>query len=231
MRVLIVEDSTEIIDSVAQTIDLRWPEASLISTTMGETGVEMARSEQPDVIILDLGLPDIDGFQVLQKIRAFSDVPVIILTVRDEEIQKIKGLELGADDYIIKPFSPGEFLARVRAVLRRKQIPQERSYTDEKTFITGRLRIDFVSQEVSIGDKLLKLSPTQYEILYELVANQNKVVSKQKLLEKIWGSEQTTSAEYLDVCVKSLKETLEREEPGHPILIVEEGGIGYKLVG
>ena len=130
MRVLIVEDSTEIIDSVAQTIDLRWPEASLISTTMGETGIEMARSEQPDVIILDLGLPDVDGFQVLQKIRAFSDVPVIILTVRDEEIQKIKGLELGADDYIVKPFSPGEFLARVKAVLRRKQIPQERSYTD-----------------------------------------------------------------------------------------------------
>jgi two-component system response regulator VicR len=230
MKILIIEDSLEIIDAVAQTIDLRWPEASLISTTMGETGVEMARNEQPDVIILDLGLPDVDGFQTLQRIRTFSDVPVIILTVRDEEIQKIKGLELGADDYIVKPFSPGEFLARIRTVIRRKQIPPEKSYKDERTFITGTLRVDFVSHEVSVDDKLLKLSPTQYEILYELVLNLNKVVSKQKLLEKIQGSDKTASVEYLEVCVKSLKEILEME-PGHPIIIVDEGETGYKLVG
>ena len=229
MKILIIEDSLDIIDAVAQIIELRWPEASFISTTLGETGVEMARKEQPDVIILDLGLPDVDGFQVLRKIRSFCDVPVIILTVRQEEIDKIRGLELGANDYIVKPFSPGEFLARVRAVLRHRQIPQERDYIDEKTFIRGSLRIDFVSQEVSIGDKMLKLSPTQYEILYELVANKNKVVSKQQLLEKIGGPEQRTSTEYLDVCVKRLNETLERE-PGHRTLIVEENGEGYKLV-
>jgi len=229
MRILIIEDSLDIIDAVAQIIELRWPEASLISTTLGETGVEMARKEQPDVIILDLGLPDVDGFQVLRKIRSFSGVPVIILTVRQEEIDKIRGLELGADDYIVKPFLPGEFLARVRAVLRRRQIPQEREYTDEKTFIRGSLRVDFVSREVSIGDKLLKLSPTQYEMLHELVANENKVVSKQKLFKKIQAPKQRTNIEYLDVCVKGLKEMLERE-PGHPILIVEENEKGYKLV-
>lgn len=229
MRILIIEDSLDIIDAVAQIIELRWPEASLISTTLGETGVEMARKEQPDVIILDLGLPDVDGFQVLHKIRSFSGVPVIILTVRQEEIDKIRGLELGADDYIVKPFLPGEFLARVRAVLRRRQIPQERVYTDEKTFIRGSLRVDFVSREVSIGDKLQKLSPVQYEILHELVANENKVVSKQKLFNKIRAPKQRTSIEYLDVCVKGLKEMLKRE-PGHPILIVEENEKGYKLV-
>lgn len=229
MRILIIEDSLDIIDAVAQIIELRWPEASLISTTLGETGVEMARKEQPDVIILDLGLPDVDGFQVLHKIRAFSGVPVIILTVRQEEIDKIRGLELGADDYIVKPFLPGEFLARVRAVLRRRQIPQERVYTDEKTFIRGSLRVDFVSREVSIGDKLQKLSPVQYEILHELVANENKVVSKQKLFKKIRAPKQRTRIEYLDVCVKGLKEMLEREH-GHPILIVEENEKGYKLV-
>jgi len=174
-------------------------------------------------------LPDMDGFQVLHKVRSFSDVPVIILSVREEEIDKIRGLELGADDYIVKPFLPGEFLARVRAVLRRKQIPQERDYTDEKTFIRGRLRVDFVSQEFSIGDKLLKLSPTQFKIIHKLVANENKVVSKQKLLEKIGGSEQRTSTEYLDACVKRLKETFERE-PSHRISIVEEDEKGYKLV-
>lgn len=229
MRILIIEDSLDIIDAVAQIIELRWPEASLISTTLGETGVEMARKEQPDVIILDLGLPDVDGFQVLHKIRSFSGVPVIILTVRQEEIDKIRGLELGADDYIVKPFLPGEFLARVRAVLRRRQIPQERVYTDEKTFIRGSLRVDFVSREVSIGDKLQKLSPVQYEILHELVANENKVVSKQKLFKKIRAPKQKTRIEYLDVCVKGLKEMLERE-PGHPILIVEENEKDYKLV-
>lgn len=229
MRILIIEDSLDIIDAVAQIIELRWPEASLISTTLGETGVEMARKEQPDVIILDLGLPDVDGFQVLRKIRSFSDVPVIILSVRQEEIDKIRGLELGADDYIVKPFLPGEFLARVRAVLRRRQIPQERVYTDEKTFIRGSLRVDFVSREVSIGDKLQKLSPAQYEILHELVANENKVVSKQKLFNKIQAPKQRTNIEYLDVCVKGLKEMLKRE-PGHPILIVEENKKGYKLV-
>ncbi len=235
MRILVIEDSLDIIDAIAQIIELRWPEASFISTTLGETGVEMARKEQPDVIILDLGLPDVDGFQVLREIRAFSGVPVVILTVRQEEIDKIRGLELGADDYIVKPFLPGEFLARVRAVLRRRAIPQEgeyipeRAYTDEKTFIRGSLRIDFVSREVSIGHKLLKLSPTQYEILHELVTNENKVVSKQKLFKKIRGPKQRTNIEYLDACVAGLKEMLERE-PGHPVLIVEEDEKGYKLV-
>ncbi len=228
MKILIIEDSLDIIDAVAQIIELRWPEASFISTTLGETGVEMARREQPDVIVLDLGLPDIDGFQVLHKIRSFSNVPVLILTVREEEIDKIRGLELGADDYMVKPFLPGEFLARVRAVHRRREIPQVKDYTDEKTFIRGSLRVDFVSREVSIGDKLLKLSPTQYEILHELVANENKVVSKQKLFKKIQGPKQRTNIEYLDVCVEKLKEMLERE-PGHRISIVKENEKGYKL--
>jgi two-component system KDP operon response regulator KdpE len=228
MKILIIEDSLDIIDAVAQIIELRWPEASFISTTLGETGVEMARREQPDVIVLDLGLPDIDGFQVLHKIRSFSNVPVLILTVREEEIDKIRGLELGADDYMVKPFLPGEFLARVRAVHRRREIPKVKDYTDEKTFIRGSLRVDFVSREVSIGDKLLKLSPTQYEILHELVVNENKVVSKQKLFKKIRGPKQTTNIEYLDVCVEVLKEMLERE-PGHRISIVKENEKGYKL--
>jgi two-component system KDP operon response regulator KdpE len=228
MKILIIEDSLDIIDAVAQIIELRWPEASFISTTLGETGVEMARREQPDVIVLDLGLPDIDGFQVLHKIRSFSNVPVLILTVREEEIDKIRGLELGADDYMVKPFLPGEFLARVRAVHRRREIPKVKDYTDEKTFIRGSLRVDFVSREVSVGDKLLKLSPTQYEILHELVVNENKVVSKQKLFKKIRGPKQTTNIEYLDVCVEGLKEMLERE-PGHRISIVKENEKGYKL--
>ncbi len=225
MKILIVEDSLEIIDAVAQTIELRWPEASFISTTMGETGVEMARTEQPDIIILDLGLPDVTGFQVLREIRSFSNVPVVILTVRGEEIDKIKGLEMGADDYVMKPFSPGELLARLRAVHRRRERATQTYYSNGKTYIRDKLRVDFTSHEVSVGDKRLKLAPSVYEILYELIANETKVVSRQQLLEKTGE----TSIEYIDYCVKKLKETLEAEL-GHPVLIVEEDGKSYKFV-
>lgn len=230
MKILVVEDSLEIIDAVSHTVQLRWPEASFISTTMGETGVEMARREQPDVVILDLGLPDITGFQVLHEIRSFSDVPLILLTVRGDEIDKIKGLEMGADDYIVKPFSPGELLARIGTVLRRRQISRQRFYSDDKTFIRGNLRVDFVSREVSIGDKPLKLSPSQYEILHQLIVNENKMVSRQELLEKLEDPAQKTNIEYFNYCIQKLKETLE-SELGRLVLIVEDDGNSYKFVG
>lgn len=230
MKILVVEDSLEIIDAVSNTIELRWPEAGFISTTMGETGIEMARREQPDVVILDLGLPDITGFQVLHEIRSFSDVPLILLSVRGDEIDKIKGLEMGADDYIVKPFSPGELLARIGTVLRRRQIAQPRFYSDDKTFIRGKLRIDFTSREVSIGDKPLKLSPSQYEILHQLIANENKMVSRQELLEKLEDPAQKTDVEYFNYCIQKLKETLELEL-GRLVLIVEDDGDSYKFIG
>lgn len=230
MKILVVEDSLEIIDAISHTIELRWPEASFISTTMGETGIEMARKEQPDVVILDLGLPDITGFQVLHEIRSFSDVPLILLSVRGDEIDKIKGLEMGADDYIVKPFSPGELLARIGTVLRRRQISQPRFYSDEKTFIRGKLRVDFVSQEVSIGDRPLKLSPSQYEILHQLIVNENKMVSRQELLENLEDPAQKTNVEYFNYCVKKLKETLELEL-GRLVLIIEDDGNSFKFIG
>lgn len=230
MKILIVEDSLEIIDAVSHTIELRWPEASFISTTMGETGIEMTRTEQPDVVILDLGLPDITGFQVLHEIRSFSDVPLILLTVRGDEIDKIKGLEMGADDYIVKPFSPGELLARIGTVVRRRQISRQRFYSDDKTFIRGKLRVDFVSREVSIGDTPLKLSPSQYEILHQLITRENKSISRQELLEKLEDPAQKTNLEYFNYCIQKLKETLE-SELGHLVLIVEDDGNSYKFVG
>lgn len=229
MKILIVEDSLEIIDAVSHTIALRWPEASFISTTMGETGIEMTRREQPDVVILDLGLPDVTGFQVLHEIRSFSDVPLILLTVRGDEIDKIKGLEMGADDYVVKPFSPGELLARIGTLLRRRQISRQRFYSDDKTFIRGNLRVDFHSQEVSIGDTPLKLSPSQYEILHQLIISENSTVSRQELLEKLEDSEQKTNLEYLDYSINKLKETLETEL-GRLVLVVEDDGNSYKFV-
>jgi len=229
MRLLVIEDTTEIIDTIAQIIDLRWPEASVVSTRLGQTGVELAKTENPNLIILDLGLPDIDGFHVLRQIRRFSDVPVIILTVRGDEMDKIRGLELGADDYIVKPFSPGEFLARMKAALRHRQVPESTTGVAEKPFIRGTLRVDFGSHEVVVGSKPVKLSPSEYDLLHELVTNEGRVVSKQTLLEKVWGPKYAGETEYVDVYIKRLKETLEKE-PGHPVQILDESGKGYKLV-
>jgi len=230
MKVLLIEDSPEIIESVAIILELRWPEASLISTMFGEKGVELTEKELPDVVILDLGLPDIDGFQVLRQIRTFSDVAVVILTVMGAEVDKIKGLELGADDYIVKPFSPGEFLARVKAVLRRKKISEEAVQFAGKPFIRGKIRVDFASEEVSVGDKLLKLSPSEYSLLYQLVMNEGIVLSNETLIEKSWGPEHKSDVEYLRVCIKRLKNVLEKE-PGNPTMIFDEGGTGYKFIG
>jgi len=229
MKVLLIEDDLEIIESVTLMLQLRWPDANLVSTFFGEKGVELAGKELPDVIILDLGLPDTDGFEVLRKIRAFSDVPVVILTVMGEEMNKIKGLELGADDYIVKPFSPGEFLARVKAVVRRSRIPEAAAEVAEKSSIRGKLRIDFTSQEVSIGDKILKLSPREYDLLCLLVTDAGKVLSNQMLLEEVFP-EHRGDTQFLEVYMKRLIEKL-AEDPDNTTMILDEGGTGYKLVG
>lgn len=231
MKVLLIEDNSEIVDIVTITLQLRWAEVTLISTFLGNEGVELAKTEQPDLIMLDLGLPDIDGFQVLRQIRDFSDVPVVILTVRGEEMDKIKGLELGADDYIIKPFSPGELLARMKALLRRSSMSKTTGNVDGKSSvpsIKGKLRIDFTSGEVSIGDRLLKLGPREYELLHLLVTNEGAVLSKQALLKKVFP-EHEGDTRFVDVYINKLREKLE-ENPEKPQMILKEGETGYKFV-
>ena len=231
MKVLLIEDNSEIVDIVTITLQLRWAEVTLISTFLGNEGVELAKTEQPDLIMLDLGLPDIDGFQVLRQIRDFSDVPVVILTVRGEEMDKIKGLELGADDYIIKPFSPGELLARMKALLRRSSMSKTTGNVDGKSSvpsIKGKLRIDFTSGEVSIGDRLLKLGPREYELLHLLVTNEGAVLSKQALLKKVFPEHEGDNR-FVDVYINKLREKLE-ENPEKPRMILNEGEIGYKFV-
>jgi len=231
MKVLLIEDNSEIVDIVTITLQLRWAEVTLISTFLGKEGVELAKIEQPDLIMLDLGLPDIDGFQVLRQIRDFSDVPVVILTVRGEEMDKIKGLELGADDYITKPFSPGELLARMQALLRRSSVSKATGNGDDKSSvpsIKGKLRIDFTSGEVSIGDRLLKLGPREYELLHLLVTNEGVVLSKQALLEKVFP-EQGGDTRFVDVYINKLREKL-GENPDNPQMICKEGETGYKFV-
>ena len=231
MKVLLIEDNSEIVDIVTITLQLRWAEVTLISTFLGKEGVGLAKTKQPDLIMLDLGLPDIDGFQVLRQIRDFSDVPVVILTVRGEEMDKIKGLELGADDYIIKPFSPGELLARMKALLRRSSMSKTTGNVDGKSSvpsIKGKLRIDFTSGEVSIGDRLLRVGPREYELLHLLVTNEGVVLSKQALLKKVFPEHEGDNR-FVDVYINKLREKLE-ENPEKPQMILNEGETGYKFV-
>ena len=228
MKILIIEDDDEIIEIVSQTIDLRWPEASLISTSEGKTGVMLAEKELPDLIILDLGLPDIDGFEVVRQIRGFSSVPLVILTVRDEEMNKIRGLELGADDYVVKPFSPGEFLARMKALLRRGQMAETKVDFTGTPYLRGRLRIDFNSEEVSFDNKLVKLSPRGYDLLRYLVMNAGTVIANEAIMKEIFP-EQGNDTRFIDVYVRKIREAL-GESPDDPKIIITEGNTGYKFV-
>jgi len=227
MKLLIIEDNPEIVEAVSLCFELRWSEISVISTDKGDKGVELAESEAPDLIVLDIGLPDIDGFEVLRQIRLFSDVPVIMLTVRGEELDKIKGLELGADDYVTKPFSHMELLARVKAVLRRAQMPELRG--DEKPFIYGKLKVDFTSREITIDGNPVKLTPIEYNLLYQMIRNEGRVLTHRFLLEKVWGEEYTDATDYLKKYIQRLRQKLE-DDSQNPRLILTERGVGYKLV-
>ena len=227
MKFLIVEDDPRIVEILNLTLKMRWPNIIIRSTRSGREGITLIEEENPALIILDLGLPDIDGFKVLKGIRDFSDVPVIILTVRGDEIDKVRGLELGADDYIVKPFSHMELLARVRAVLRRSHIPELKEA--EKPVLLPNLSIDFSSRTVTKDAKKIKLTPTEFNLLQCLVRNEGKVLTHYALLTKVWGEEYTDSSEYLKVYIQRLRDKLE-EDPTHPKLLISERGVGYKFV-
>jgi len=226
MKVLIIEDDPGVVEAVTLAFELRWPDVTVISTAQGENGVELVGTDFPDVVVLDIGLPDISGFEALQQIRSFSDVPVIILTVKMDEMDKVKGLELGADDYMTKPFSHLELLGRVKAVLRRTHMPEIRG--DKKPLVCGKLRIDFTQREVLLGNEPIRLTPIEYNLLYHLARNQGRVMSHRTLLEKVWGAEYTESTDYLKVYIQRLREKIE-DEPQKPRMILSERGVGYKF--
>ena len=225
MKILIIEDDREIVEAISLAFRMRWPEAKLVSTHLGEKGVELVEIEDPDVVILDLGLIDISGFEVLKQIRFFSTVPVIIVTVRAEEADIVRGLEVGADDYIVKPFSYMELLARVRAVLRRSEVPE--SYTDEDNFISENLEINFSTREVRVGDKVLKLTPTEHKLLYLLVSNKGRVVTHRKLMQQVWGDDYIEDTNYLRAYIRRLRNKLQDDPPK---MILTEHGLGYRFV-
>jgi two-component system KDP operon response regulator KdpE len=193
----------------------------------GKQALQKLRDVTPDLILLDVMMPDLDGFEVLQMIREISNVPVIMLTAKGEEDDRIKGLELGADDYITKPFSPREMVSRVKAVLRRTE--NATGSMHGLIEVDDRLKIDFGRREVWLDGKLVKLRPTEYRLLYHLVQNAGWVVSHDQLLANVWGYEYRDEPHYVRLYINYLRKKLE-EDPSHPKYILTERGVGYRFV-
>ena len=227
MKVLVIEDDPGIIEVVSLCFQLRWSGTSVVSAENGSRGVELVETERPDVVILDIGLPDMDGYSVLKEVRRFSDVPVLMLTVRGEDTDIAKGLEMGADDYITKPFSHIELIARVQAVLRRSQglaVSDE-----ERPFSSGKLSVDFNRNEVLLDGEPIKLTSTERKLLYYLIRNEGRILSHESLLTKVWGDTYVDARDLLRVHIQHLRQKLE-DNTESPNIIVTEHGIGYKFI-
>ncbi len=226
MKVVVIEDEKGIIDAINIAFEFRWPEVSLVAATTGKGGINLVRKEHPDIVILDINLPDVSGFNVLKGIREFSSVPVIILTVRSDDTDVLRGLEAGADDYIIKPFNYLTLLARVKAVLRRTEnIPLKNS---QDTSVSPRLKIDFVNQRVMIDNRPVKLTPVEYRLLVLLVKNKDEVVPHKRIVEEIWEKSFNGGAENIRIYIRRLRKKLQDNPPN---IILNKRGSGYTFKG
>jgi two-component system, OmpR family, KDP operon response regulator KdpE len=227
MKILVVDDEPDVIESVRLGFELQWREIDVLGAGTGEAALDRVEHDRPDIVLLDIGLPDIDGFEVLRQVRAFSDVPILMLTARDDAMDKVKGLELGADDYITKPFNHLELMARVKAVLRRLAMPTPTSRAP--SFRTGDLEVDFAAHEARLGGERLELTPTEYKLLYHLVRNAGHVLQHGTLLAKVWGREYVDEVDYLRVYVRRLRDKL-ADDPDNPRYIRTERGLGYRFI-
>jgi DNA-binding response OmpR family regulator len=224
--ILVVDDEERMARFIR--LNLEHDGFQVIEANRGMKAIQTMRTEIPDLIILDVMMPDMDGFEVLKIIREVSSVPVIMLTAKSEEDDRVRGLELGADDYMTKPFSPRELVSRVRAVLRRTEAasPASRSELIE---VDDRLKIDFGRREVWVNGELVKLRPTEYRLLFHLVQNAGWVVTYDQLLSKVWGYEYRDEPHYVRLYINYLRQKLE-EDPSNPQYILTERGIGYRFI-
>lgn len=195
----------------------------VIEAESGAEALRQASTQSPDLVVLDLQLGDMDGLDVLQRIREWSSLPVLILSVRNREVEKVKALEMGADDYITKPFGIAEFIARVNALLRR--IPEA---VAQPVFTVGDLSIDVARRQVLLGGAEIKLSPKEYALLLYLTRHAGKVVTHEQMLKEIWGDGHSEDAHYLRIFMRKLRQKVERD-PTQPRYIVTEVGVGYRL--
>ncbi|HEX6293240.1 MAG TPA: response regulator transcription factor [Herpetosiphonaceae bacterium] len=223
--VLVVDDEPRIVNFVRMNLELEG--CRVIAASNGREALDRIRDNLPDIVLLDIMMPGMDGFEVLRRLRQFSTVPVIVLTAKDQEDDRIQGLELGADDYIGKPFSHRELLSRIRAVLRRHATPPPVPQTQLK--IDDRLTIDFAKHEVLVHGEPVSLRPTEYRLLYHLVQNAGWVMPHDVLLAKVWGPEYRDESHYLRLYITYLRQKIE-EDPANPRYILTERGVGYRFV-
>jgi two-component system response regulator VicR len=223
MKVLIIENDRGIVEAISLAFQIRWPEARLISTNLGEEGIELVETEKPDVVILDLGLDDISGFDVLKQVRLFSSVPILILTVRADETDIVRGLEWGADDYVVKPFRQLELLSRIKALTRRQG-----PITAETPLVCGNLRLEPATRQLFLNEKEVNLTPTEGAIISHLMKNAGRVVTHSSLAESVWEDDYPDAANSLKVYIRRLREKLETD-PSHPKIILTKTGVGYQM--
>jgi DNA-binding response OmpR family regulator len=223
-RILVVDDEERMVRFIR--MNLEHDGFQVMEAFNGKQAIDKLR-DTPDLILLDVMMPDIDGFEVLETVREVSNVPVIMLTAKGEENDRVRGLELGADDYITKPFSPRELVGRVKAVLRRTEGISGSMH--ELIQVDDRLKIDFDRREIWLEGKLVKLRPTEYRLLYHLVQNAGWVVSHDQLLQKVWGYEYRDEPHYVRLYINYLRQKLEKD-PADPKYILTERGVGYRFV-
>jgi len=224
-RILVVDDEKRMVGFIR--LNLEHDGFEVIEAFNGAQAIERLRDSLPDLILLDIMMPDLDGFEVLRMVREASAVPVIMLTAKGEENDKVRGLELGADDYITKPFSPRELVSRVRAVLRRGTSLDDKE--SSRIEVDERLQLDFGRHEVWVDGKLIKLRPTEYRLLYHLVKNAGWVLTHDQILTKVWGYEYRNEPHYVRLYINYLRKKIE-VDPADPQYILTERGVGYRFI-
>jgi two-component system KDP operon response regulator KdpE len=222
-KILVIEDEQEIRRFLRASLvhhGYQWVEADTAAS-----GLSQAASNQPDLVILDLGLPDVDGMDVITRLREWSRVPIIVLSARGREAEKVGALDAGADDYLTKPFSMGELLARIRVALRHAAPADDQG---EPAFELDGLKIDFAERHVHVGDRDVHLTPIEYRLLTTLVRHAGKVITHRQLLKEVWGPDSVFETHYLRVYMAHLRRKIE-QDPARPRFLLTEPGIGYRL--
>lgn len=224
-RILVVDDEIEILRALQRSLVAH--DFEVLTVANGEDAMKATTHYRPDLMLLDLGLPGISGLEVCKQVRAQSNLPIIVLSVKDTEHDKVLALDLGADDYVSKPFSINEVLARVRVALRHTA--QVQSGT-RPIFTAGPLKVDFAQRLVQVNEQEVKLTPTEYELLKALIRNSGKIMTRQMLLSQVWGTGYSSEAHYLHVYIGQLRRKIE-PDPTHPRFILTISGVGYRFHG
>lgn len=225
--ILVVEDDAPIRNLITTT--LKTHDYRYLTAPTGEAAIMEASSHNPDIVLLDLGLPDIDGIEVIRRIRTWSNMPVIVISARSEDTDKIDALDAGADDYLTKPFSVEELLARLRVTQRRLTVMQSDTFTENSVFVNGSLRIDYAAGCAYLDEAQLHLTPIEYKLLCLLSRNTGRVLTHTFITQKIWGSSWENDVASLRVFMATLRKKIERE-PDAPQYIQTHIGVGYRML-